>query len=62
MASKARNIVFGSIGVAGFMVIASILDMVVGMPFGSQMVLDIMFILAGALTIYMGISCLKEIR
>ena len=44
------------------MVIASILDMVVGMPFGSQMVLDIMFILAGALTIYMGISCLKEIR
>lgn len=62
MAVKARNVVFGSIGVAGAMGLAAILDLVLGVPFGGQMILDIMFILAGALVIYMGIDCLKEIK
>ena len=62
MAVKARNVVFGSIGVAGAMGLAAILDLVLGIPFGGQMVLDIMFILAAALVIYMGVDCLKEIK
>lgn len=62
MAVKARNVVFGSIGVAGAMGLAAILDLVLGIPFGGQMVLDIMFILAAALVIYMGVDCLKEVK
>lgn len=62
MASQARNIVFGSLGVAALMGIAAILDLVLGLPFGGQMVWDIMLILAAALVVYMGIDCLKDIR
>lgn len=62
IASQARNIVFGSLGVSALMAIAAILDIVLGMPFGGQMTWDIMLILAAALVIYMGTDCLKEIR
>ena len=62
MAGNARNVVFGSMGVAGLMALASILDMVLGIPFQGQMVLDIMFILAAGIVIYMGIDCLKDQR
>lgn len=62
MASQARNIVFGSLGVAALMAVAGILDIALGMPFGNQMVWDIMLIFAAGLVIYMGIDCLKEIR
>jgi hypothetical protein len=62
MASRARNIVFGSLGVAGLMGVAAILDLALGMPFGGQMVWDIMLLLAAGLVVYMGIDCLKDIR
>ncbi len=62
MASQARNIVFGSMGVAGLMGVAAILDLALSVPFGGQMVWDIMLLLAAAIVIYMGIDCLKEIR
>lgn len=61
MAGSARGIVFGSMGVAGLMALASILDLVLKIPFQGQMVLDIMFILAAGLVIYMGIDCLKDL-
>jgi hypothetical protein len=62
MAGQARNMVFGSLGVAGLMGVAAILDLALGVPFGGQMVWDIMLILAAGLVIYMGINCLKDIR
>ncbi len=62
MAGRPRNIVFGSLGVSALMAIAAVLDIVLGMPFGGQMIWDIMLILAAGLVIYMGIDCLKEIR
>jgi hypothetical protein len=62
MAGRARNIVFGSLGVSALMVVAAILDIVLGIPFGGEMTWDIMLILAAGLVIYMGIDCLKEIR
>ena len=62
MASQSRNIVFGSMGVAGLMGVAAILDLALSVPFGGQMVWDIMLLLAAGLVIYMGIDCLKEIR
>ncbi len=62
MASQARNIVFGSMGVAALMGVAAILDLALGIPFGSQRVWDVMLIFAAGLVIYMGVDCLKDIR
>ncbi len=62
MAVKARNVVFGSMGVAGTFGLAAVLDMALAIPFGGQMVLDIMFLLAAGLVIYMGIDCLKGLK
>jgi hypothetical protein len=62
MAGSARGFVFGSIGAAGLMAVAAILDMILKIPFQGQMLLDIMFILSGSLVIYMGIDCLKNSR
>lgn len=62
MAGKSQGIVFGSMGVAGLMGLAAILDLALGFPFGGQMVLDIMFILASGLVVYMGIDCMKDLR
>ena len=62
MAGKSQGIVVGSMGVAGLMGVAAILDLALGFPFGGQMVLDIMFILASGLVVYMGIDCMKDAR
>ena len=62
MAGNSRGIVFGSMGVAGLMGLAAILDIALGLPFGGQTVLDIMFILAAGIVAYMGINCLKDMR
>ncbi|MBL8818358.1 MAG: hypothetical protein JNL58_20190 [Planctomyces sp.] len=62
MAGKARNIVIGSMGVAGLMALFAVLDMALQFPFGAQMTLDIMFLLAAGLVIYMGIDCLKDAK
>jgi len=62
MAGQARGVVFGSIGVAGLMALAAILDVALGIPFQGQMAMDIMFLLAAGLVIYLGIDCLKELK
>jgi len=62
MAGKPRGLVVASMGVAGVMGLAAILDLVLKMPFGGQMVLDIMFLLASGLIVYMGMDCLKDMR
>jgi hypothetical protein len=49
-------------GVAAVMALLAITDFATGIPFGSQSTFDIMFILAAALVIYMGVDCLKEMK
>ncbi len=62
MAGSSRGIVFGSMGVAAVMALLAITDFATGIPFGSQSTFDILFILAAALVIYMGVDCLKEMK
>jgi hypothetical protein len=62
MAGSSQGIVFGSMGVAGLLALLAAADLAAGVPFGGQTVFDVMFILAGALVIYMGIDCLKDIK
>lgn len=60
MTSGSRNMLFGSMAVAGLVAVMTILDMAMGMPFGGQMVLDIMFLLSAALIGYMCFDTYKE--
>lgn len=62
MAGKSQGIIVGSMGVAALMGLAAILDLALGFPFGGQIMLDIMFILASALVVYMGLDCMKDAR
>ncbi|MEY3227257.1 MAG: hypothetical protein ACK5TG_19215 [Planctomyces sp.] len=62
MAGSSRGLVVASMGLAALMALLAVADFATGVPFGSQTVFDIMFILAAALVIYMGVSCLKDAR
>lgn len=50
----------GSMAVAGLVALMTVLDMAMGMPFGGQMVLDIMFLLSAGLIGYMCFDTYKE--
>jgi hypothetical protein len=58
----AQNVIYGSLAVAGGMIVASILDIVMGYPFGGHLVPDIIFLIAAAAVMWMGIDCLKGMR
>lgn len=61
MASNiSKNMIFGSLGVAGLVAAACLLDMATGIPFARQMVFDILFLLASAVVGYLGWSALKD--
>jgi hypothetical protein len=44
------------------MALLAVADFATGVPFGSQVIFDIMFILAAALVVYMGVDCLKDMK
>jgi hypothetical protein len=50
----------GSMTVAGLVSLLTILDMAMGIPFGGQMVLDIMFLISAAIIGYMCFDTYKE--
>jgi hypothetical protein len=62
MAGSSRGIVFASMGIAAVMALLAVADFATGVPFGSQVIFDVMFILAAALVVYMGVDCLKDMR
>ena len=61
MTDTSKKLVLGSIGVAGVVSLVAILDLVLGIPFSGQMVMDILFLIAAGLVIYLGIETLKEL-
>lgn len=56
-----RNLVFGSFGIAGFVAVLSLLDLVLAAPFGGNMVMDILFILSAAIVGYLGWDARKHL-
>ncbi len=58
----AQNVIYASLAVAGGMIVASIADIVVSYPFGGHLVPDIIFLVAAAAVMWMGIDCLKGMR
>ena len=61
MTSGVRNMLFGSMAVAGIVGILSIVDLVAGFPFAGQMVFDIMFLVSAALVGYMAFEAYREL-
>lgn len=60
MSGTSQNVVYGSLAVAGLMAVTCLIDLFAGVPFGGQTLLDIVFLVAGGLTVYMAIDCLKK--
>ena len=56
-----KNVLLGSMVVAGLVALAAITDIAIQIPFAGQMVMDIMFILGAAMVIYMGYESYKEL-
>ena len=61
MASNlSKNMVLGSFGVAGFVTILALLDIILSVPFAGSMVMDILFILSAAIVGYLGWVAYKD--
>jgi len=60
MSGTSQNIVFASLGIVGLIALACLADLILGVPFGGQTVLDIVFLIAGGMTAYMAIDCIRK--
>lgn len=55
-----KNMIFGSLGVAGLVAAACLLDLATGIPFSRQMTFDILFLLAALVVGYLGWDAYKD--
>ena len=53
---------FGSMGAAGLVALAALIDMFSGFFFKQQIVMDIMFLIGAGLVIYMGWDSYRELK
>jgi hypothetical protein len=53
---------FGSMGVAGLLVLLFLLDIALGIPFGRTVMVDIVGLLASGVVLYLGFDALKDLR
>ena len=57
-----KNMDFGSLAVAGLVLVMSILDLALKMPFGGQMVMDILYILGAGIVLYLGWDAIRDLQ
>ncbi len=58
-----KKLIFGSIGAAGLVALVSILDLSLKFPFGGySLVMDILYLIAAAIVLYMGWETYRENR
>jgi hypothetical protein len=56
----AKNMIFGSFGVAGFVALLALLDIILGVPFAHSTTMDILFLLSSAIVGYLGWDAFKD--
>jgi hypothetical protein len=61
MASMQKRLIFAAMGGAALMAVLSIADLAMQIPFGGRMELDIPFLIASALLLYMSWETYREI-
>ena len=52
--------IFGSFGVAGFVALLALLDIILGVPFAHSTTMDILFLLSAAIVGYLGWDAFKD--
>ena len=52
--------IFGSFGVAGFVALLALLDLILGVPFAHSTAMDILFLLSAAIVGYLGWDAFKD--
>lgn len=58
-----KKLIFGSVGVAGVVALLAILDLSLKVPFGGySMTMDILYLVAAAIVLYMGWETYRENR
>lgn len=62
MANMTKNVVVGSMAVAGLVALAAIVDLIVGFPFSGLIVMDVLFLLGAAAVLYMGWDSYQDLR
>ena len=70
MANASKGVIIGSAAVAGLVIVAALLDLFLGFPFGpsppesgsGRMIMDITFVLGGAAVLYMAYDAYKDLR
>lgn len=60
MTSLPKRILYGSIGIVGLVAVASVADIVTEFPFGRYIVMDVIFLVAAGIVIYLAIDALAE--
>lgn len=53
---------FGSMGVACLLLVVFLLDMVLGLPFGRAVAVDIVGLLASAVVLFLGFDAYRDLR
>jgi hypothetical protein len=62
MSKAPQKLVLGSVVVAGVVAVAAIADMIVGLPFSQNILMDVMFLIGAGLVIYMGYDTFKDLE
>ncbi|MEX2286461.1 MAG: hypothetical protein WD648_05175 [Planctomycetaceae bacterium] len=60
MTNASQKLIAASIIVATLVGLVSLLDLIIGVPFGRQTVMDVLFLIGAALVVYMGIDTYRE--
>jgi len=62
MSNSAKYMLFGSMGAAGLVALAALIDMFSGLFFKGRIVMDIMFLIGAGLVIFMGWDAYREAK
>ena len=62
METMPKNLLMGAMAAAGIMAVLCVLDFVMKVPFGGRMELDIPFLIASGLILYMGWDTYRELN
>jgi hypothetical protein len=60
MSSFSKNMVIIALVLTGIVAIGAIIDLAMGIPFGRNILLDVMFLLGAAMIGYMGYEAFKD--
>ena len=55
-----KNMVLGSFGVAGFVTLLALLDMILKVPFAGSLTMDVLFIISAGIVSYLGWDAYKD--